>query len=202
VSANSDSCILFSILFSELGRSPQKSVTPNLRAQSATALHGLFRSGCECGIHPVAGTTFFSPEKADALKLKLHSDQFVQTNATSDCIATKNFRAAVPNTKLPAKMLIRFFLKKSDLTLVPLFVAKVPVPGDSFSGDAFDFVQFDRGVVSGRSAVVANEVVTNRDKQMEQFKIDGNHGQSIVSVNLHVKGGRKEGVAGVTGGFA
>ena len=68
-------------------------------------------------------------------------------------------------------------------------MAKVSVSGDPFSGDAFDLVQFDRGEVSGRFSVVAHVVVANGDEQMEELKVDGNHGGRIVWVNLRVKGG-------------
>ena len=121
------------------------------------------------------------------MKLELHSDQFVQTYTASDRIAPKNFRAAIPNAKLQAKILIRFFLEESDLALVAYCMAEVSIPGDSLAGDAFDLVQFDRGIVSGRVSVLAHVVVSDRNEQIEELKIDGNHGGSIVWVNSHVK---------------
>jgi hypothetical protein len=187
----------FCFLFSELPRSPQQPVAANLRSQSAAAPHRFFRSDREGRVHPIAGTTFFGTEKSDALKVKLHSDQVIETNATGDRISTKNLWAAVPNPKLRAKILVSFFLEESDLAFVPFFVAKVSVPGDSLSGDAFDLFQFDRGVLAGRLPVMTDEVVPGGNEQMTDLKIDGNHGGRISRVDLRVKTGDRRQDSGV-----
>ncbi len=114
------------------------------------------------------------------MKFKLHSDQFIQTDTARDCIATKNLRTTVPHAELQTKILIRFFLEESDLPFVPFLMVEVPVSGDPLAGHAFDLVQFDRSVAPGRSSVVAHVVVPDGNKQMEELKIDGNHGGRIV----------------------
>jgi hypothetical protein len=163
-------------LWDTLKRSPQKSATPNLRPQAAAASHGLFRSGGERRVHPIAGATFFGAKKVNALELKLDFNQFVQTNPAGDHVPTKNFRTAVPNSKLQAKILIRFFLKESDLAFVTFFVAEVPVPGDPFSGYALNPSHFDGCVVAGRLFVVTDVVVAGGNEQMTNLKINANHG--------------------------
>jgi len=171
----------------QLRRSAQKPVTANLGSQATPAPHGLFRSGCECHVHPIAGATFLGPKKADALELKLNSDQFIQTDATGDHVPTKNVRSAVPNPKLQAKILIRFFLEVSDLAFVIFFVAEVPVPRDSLSGDALNLSHIDGRMVAGRLFVVADVVVPSGNEQMKYLKINANHGSSIVRVNFQAK---------------
>jgi hypothetical protein len=158
-----------------LFRPPQETVRANLGPQAAAALQGLFCSRGKCSVHPVAGAAFFSAIKADALKLKLHSDQFIQTGAAGDYVSTKCFRTAVPNPKLQAEILIRLCLEESDLSLVTLFVAKEPVSGDPFSGQALNLCHFNDWVVIGRSLVVPEVIVSTGNEQMKDLKVDAKH---------------------------
>ena len=153
----------------------KKAVRANLSPQAAAPLEGFFCSRGKCDVHPVAGTAFFSAIKADALKLKLHSDQFIQTSAAGDHISTKCFRTAVPNPKLQAEILVGLCLEEGNLSLVTLFVAKEPVSGDPFSGQALNLCYFDDCVVIGRSLVVTEVIVPTGNEQMKDFKVNAKH---------------------------
>jgi hypothetical protein len=174
-------------LWDTLKRSPQKSATPNLRPQAAAASHGLFRSGGERRVHPIAGATFFGAKKVNALELKLDFNQFVQTNPAGDHVPTKNFRAAIPNPKLQTKILIRLFLEESDLAFVPFLVAEVPVPGDPFSDDALNLCRIDCGMVTGRLFVMTEVVVPGGNEQMKDLKINANHDRKYSPAEFFVK---------------
>jgi hypothetical protein len=126
-------------------------------------------------VHPRTGATFFGPKKVNALELKLESNKFVQANPTRDHVPTKKFRAAVPNPKLQTKILIRFHFEESNLALVTLFVAEVPVPRDRLSGDALNLSGIDNGMAAGRLSVMTEIVVPRGNEQMKDFKINANH---------------------------
>jgi hypothetical protein len=158
-----------------LSRASQETVRANLSPQAAAPLEGFFCSRGKCDVHPVAGTAFFSAIKADALKLKLHSDQFIQTSAAGDHISTKCFRTAVPNPKLQAEILVGLCLEEGNLSLVTLFVAKEPVSGDPFSGQALNLCYFDDCVVIGWSLVVTEVIVPTGNEQMKDFKVNAKH---------------------------
>jgi hypothetical protein len=158
-----------------LSRASQKTVGANLGPQAAAALQSDFCSGGERCVHPIAGPAFFSAIEAHALQLKLQSDQFVQTGASGDYISTKCFRTAIPNSKLQAEILIRLCLEESDLAFVTLFVAKEPVPGDPFSGQAFNLCHFEDCVVIGRPLVVTKVIVPAGNEQMKYLKVNAKH---------------------------
>ena len=158
-----------------LSRPSQKTVCPNLGPQAAAALQGVFCAGGEGCVHPVAGAAFFGAIKANALNLKLHPDQFIQTSAAGDYISTKCFRTSIPNPKLQAEIVICFCLEERDLAFVTLFVAKEPVPGDPFSGQALNFCHFDDRVVIGRSLVMTKVIVPRRNEQMKYLKLNAKH---------------------------
>jgi hypothetical protein len=158
-----------------LSRPSQKTVCANLGPQAAAAFQGVFCSGGERSVHPVAGPAFFGAIEAHALQLKLQSDQFIQTSASGDHISTKCFRTAIPNSKLQAEILIGLCLEESDLSFVTLFVAKEPVPGDPFSGQALNLCHFEDCVVIGQSLVVTKVIVPTGNEQMKYLKVNAKH---------------------------
>jgi hypothetical protein len=75
-----------------------------------------------------------------------------------------------------AKIPIRFLLKESDLSFVILFVAKVSIPDNPFSGDALNLSYFGGFVVAGRLFVVTEEVVPRGNEQVTDLKFNAHHG--------------------------
>jgi hypothetical protein len=76
---------------------------------------------------------------------------------------------------LQAKIPIRFLLKESDLSFVILFVAKVSIPDNPFSGDALNLSYFGGFVVAGRLFVVTEEVVPRGNEQVTDLKFNAHH---------------------------
>ena len=128
----------------------------------------------------------------EALKLKFDSNQFVQTNPTSDHVPAKNFRAAIPDPKLQTKILIHLFLEESDLALIPCLVAEEPIAGDPFSGDALNLSDLDGGLVAGRLFVMTEVVVSGGNEQMKDIETNANHDCKHSVSRFLRKGDREE----------
>ena len=149
----------------------ENAVGKNSRAKTAAAFEPLFGSGAESGIHPVAGAALFDTREAHALEFKLLADQRVQFCASEKYIAARSGRPRVGQIEFAAQCFEKFEREKSDLAFVVFLEVEVPVSPQTATGDAFDLIGLDDRMVSGRSTVMADEIVARRDKKL----LDTNH---------------------------
>jgi hypothetical protein len=154
---------------------PQHAVGQDRGPKTASAFHGIFCAGPERPVHPITRPAFLIPEKPDALQLKVDADELIQIDSTRDHVAPEHFRAPIPDPQLPTELLIGFFLEKSDVSFLTVFVSVKSIACDSLSGDTLDLGDRDVCIVARQLLVMTDEIVPGRNKEVANLNLDTHH---------------------------
>jgi FdhD protein len=109
------------------------------------------------------------------LKLEFRADQIIQAHSTCNHIPAIDFRTAIPDAEPRTKFIVNLLLEESDLTFVVLSEPEIPVPDNTLPRYADQLRDFRHRIGSGRSLVMANEVMPFGNKQMANLKIGNEH---------------------------
>ena len=102
-----------------------------------------------------------------ALQLEVLSLERVQIDSLADHVAPEHGGRFAVDVEVPAETVDDFLREKRDLALVVVLVIEEAVALNPLTRHATHLRHFQRRVVAGRLAVVAEEVVAGRNVQMQ-----------------------------------
>ena len=106
------------------------------------------------------------PSKLHALHVEVTTDERKEIDPGDDDIAAQHARRFLPDSKVGAESLENLPGKKCDLALVIFSMIKVAVPEQALARDTLDSFLLDQGRRSRRLAVVADEIVFERNEDL------------------------------------
>jgi hypothetical protein len=107
----------------------------------------------------MARSAFFDPLETDALQLEWLADERVEVFAPNEDIAAGGLRLGFGQVQFPAERIEHFHRKEGDLALVVGAEIEEPIASNAPPGHTLDLVDHVARVLTGRLAVVAEEVV-------------------------------------------
>ena len=131
------------------------------------AVQGRLGTRRERRIHPVTWRAFRDAQKPDVLQLELAINQFVQIDTGCDHIAPENGRSPRGYLQFRAEILVNFVREKSDLAFVVAAEIEKAIAFDPAPREAANLRDFHHRMDVWRPLVVAEEIVSGRDVEME-----------------------------------
>jgi hypothetical protein len=117
-------------------------------------------------VHPITGSALGGAEKPNPLKIKFEADEGVEIDSPGDHITAEHFRATIANLKGGAKFIVDFAGEESNLAFVARFVVEKAIPFDSGASDAMELFLLKERMITGRLAVMAEEVVARGEVEV------------------------------------